>query len=693
LFYSTDINDHKLLEKKLKEAHDAAQKSTESKTRFLSNMSHEIRTPLIGITGMLNFLIDTELTAEQMDYVHTIQQSAESLLVVINDILDLSKVEAGMMKLEWEPFSLVTMIEDANELLSTLAIQKDLELSFWVDDNVPDVVVGDRVRLRQVMLNLIGNAIKFTAEGEVFTKCTVQRDDRDESELTLLFEVVDTGAGFDANEESVMFKPFSQVDSSSTRKHGGSGLGLVISRQLVELHGGTMKCKSEKGKGSTFYFTVKFGIPTSTTKPLPQTPKNDTNNDPFFRSNGYGNNNTAQAINVDNQQGKHDVSPLPFVNSSNTNNQRFIPSPAALGEKHSQSTNNDQQSSPAEILQDVLMTKAASMQLKPPPVRNNPTAAAMAAVAKAATAATTLGNQMFAQTQPSSHPLPIPSVLVEKVQNSENRLSRSSSTRSNNEPRIPTISSGSSLSSSRGVFILPPRTPTSSSPLRALIVSHWDHSRESMVKHVKSILDSLSTSQHYQVDALTNQIEATEWLTDPHTSAYDYIMINLPSEQQILSLTRAICGSLQQQAASVLVVTTPRQRSLITESAKGREDQVIPNNCGFVFKPLKRTKLRWYFGVRQQQMDVNSKNGSINLAASVVSTPDTPYRRAAAQKEVFRRMELDVGGKGFRVLLVEGWLKLILYVSECSKLTLFCFAIRQLGQSKSANKIFNSRGT
>jgi signal transduction histidine kinase len=175
---STDINDHKLLEHKLKEAHNAAQKSTESKTRFLSNMSHgkrkrirflfvllipchcmsrvEIRTPLIGITGMLNFLLDTNLTAEQLDYAHTIQQSAESLLVVINDILDLSKVEAGMMKLLYEPFSLVAMMEDANELLSTLAIQKGLELSFWVDDDVPAVVSGDRIRLRQVLLNLIG---------------------------------------------------------------------------------------------------------------------------------------------------------------------------------------------------------------------------------------------------------------------------------------------------------------------------------------------------------------------------------------------------------------------------------------------------------------------------------------------------------------------------------------------------------
>lgn len=163
---------------------------------------------------MLNFLLDTDLTVEQLDYVHTIQQSAESLLVVINDILDLSKVEAGMMKLEMEPFSLITMIEDANELLSTLAIQKGLELSFWVDDDVPNVVIGDRVRLRQVLLNLIGNAIKFTNQGEVYTQCTVKNLDKETSELILLFEVVDTGTGFDSDGEAVMFKPFSQVDSS-----------------------------------------------------------------------------------------------------------------------------------------------------------------------------------------------------------------------------------------------------------------------------------------------------------------------------------------------------------------------------------------------------------------------------------------------------------------------------------------------
>lgn len=376
-----------------------------------------------------------------------------------------------------------------------------------------------------------------------------------------------------------------------------------------------MKCRSEKGKGSTFYFTVKFGIPTSHTKPLPQTPQNDSNNDPFFRSNGYGNNTTAQAI-VEKSE-NHNPTPLPFVNKN-------IPTvgdniPITVQQQLQQATDT---TSPADILQDVLMTKAASMQLKPPPIRNHPTTAVVAAVAAAATSILT------------------PQVVSKHLDKPK-------------ELRIPTIGTGTGLAnpSNSGIVILPPRTPTRMSPLRALIVAQWPHSRESMEKHVRSILGSLQTSpnQHFQVDALTNQLEATEWLTDPHTPTYDYIMINLPSEQQILSLTRTICGSFHQQCASVLVVTTPMQRSLITEGAKGREDQVIPHSCGFVFKPLKRSKLRWYFGVRHSE----SKQHGL-LTSTAASTPDTPYTRAATQKEVFRKMQADVGGKGFRVLLVEG---------------------------------------
>ncbi|KAI0011751.1 hypothetical protein F4779DRAFT_615367 [Xylariaceae sp. FL0662B] len=260
---ATDINDHKLLEAKLKEA-------MESKSRFLSNMSHEIRTPLIGISGMVSFLQDTTLNEEQRDYTNTIQTSANSLLMIINDILDLSKVDAGMMKLNFEWFHTRSLIEDVNELVSTMAIAKRLELNYVVEENVPSWVKGDKVRIRQVLLNVIGNAIKFTAEGEVFSRCRVYSDDTmelSENQIMLEWSIVDTGRGFSKEEAELIFKPFSQIDGSSTRQHGGSGLGLVISRQLVELHGGKMDGSAVPGKGSTFTFTARFGLPSANDHP------------------------------------------------------------------------------------------------------------------------------------------------------------------------------------------------------------------------------------------------------------------------------------------------------------------------------------------------------------------------------------------------------------------------------------------
>ncbi|KAK8086927.1 hsp90-like protein [Apiospora phragmitis] len=260
---ATDINDHKLLEEKLKEA-------MESKSRFLSNMSHEIRTPLIGISGMVSFLQDTVLNEEQRDYTNTIQTSANSLLMIINDILDLSKVDAGMMKLNFEWFHTRSLIEDVNELVSTMAIAKRLELNYVVEEDVPFWVKGDKVRIRQVLLNVIGNAIKFTAQGEVFSRCKVLVDrepDLGDAEIVLEFSIIDTGRGFTKEEAELIFKPFSQIDGSSTRQHGGSGLGLVISRQLVELHGGKMHGTAEPGKGSTFTFSARFGLPTDTDHP------------------------------------------------------------------------------------------------------------------------------------------------------------------------------------------------------------------------------------------------------------------------------------------------------------------------------------------------------------------------------------------------------------------------------------------
>ncbi|KAM0335153.1 hypothetical protein ACHAQA_000194 [Verticillium albo-atrum] len=266
---ATDINDHKLLEAKLKEA-------MESKSRFLSNMSHEIRTPLIGISGMVSFLQDSVLNEEQRDYTNTIQTSANSLLMIINDILDLSKVDAGMMKLKYEWFHTRALIEDVNELVSTMAIAKRLELNYVVEQNVPTWIKGDKVRIRQVLLNVIGNAIKFTSEGEVFSRCRVYTSEASmllPNEIMLEFAIIDTGRGFTKEEAELIFKPFSQIDGSSTRQHGGSGLGLVISRQLVELHGGVMEGTAVPGEGSTFTFTARFTLPTDDDHPdVPASP-------------------------------------------------------------------------------------------------------------------------------------------------------------------------------------------------------------------------------------------------------------------------------------------------------------------------------------------------------------------------------------------------------------------------------------
>ncbi|KAF2088504.1 hypothetical protein K490DRAFT_18919, partial [Saccharata proteae CBS 121410] len=262
----TDINDHKLLEQTLKETMDA-------KSRFLSNMSHEIRTPLNGITGMVNFLIDSNLTSEQMEHVNIIRNSTEGLRDLINDILDLSKVEAGMITLSMDWLHVRSLIEEVNDLTSAMAINKGLELNYIVEEDVPSMVKGDRFRIRQVLLNVIGNAIKFTQRGEVFVRCRlaeIQENDLAGNEALIQFEVIDTGSGFTEKEAEFLFKRFSQIDGSSTRQHGGTGLGLAISMQLVELHGGKMKASSVPGKGSNFTFTVKFTLPHDQEVPPPE---------------------------------------------------------------------------------------------------------------------------------------------------------------------------------------------------------------------------------------------------------------------------------------------------------------------------------------------------------------------------------------------------------------------------------------
>jgi PAS domain S-box-containing protein len=252
-----DVSERTAYERELESARAAAEAATQAKSLFLANMSHELRTPLNAVVGMTSLLLDTPITEEQRDYTRTIRASSEALLTIINDILDYSKIEIGRLEIERQSFDLRRAIEESLDLVAPLAGEKNINLAYIIADDVPAGLQGDVTRLRQVLVNLLSNAAKFTHHGEVLV--SVESTRIDDGRCELHFSVADTGIGIPAGRIDQLFQSFTQVDASTTRKYGGSGLGLAISRRLAEMMGGRMWAESAPGEGSTFHFTIRAG--------------------------------------------------------------------------------------------------------------------------------------------------------------------------------------------------------------------------------------------------------------------------------------------------------------------------------------------------------------------------------------------------------------------------------------------------
>ncbi|KAK3372853.1 hypothetical protein B0T24DRAFT_528656 [Lasiosphaeria ovina] len=524
---ATDINDLKLLETKLKEA-------MESKGRFLSNMSHEIRTPLIGISGMVSFLQDTTLNEEQRDYTNTIQTSANSLLMIINDILDLSKVDAGMMKLNFEWFHTRSLIEDVNELVSTMAIAKRLELNYIVDEDVPAWVKGDKVRIRQVLLNVIGNAIKFTSQGEVFSRCKVATPKDKEladDEIMLEFSIIDTGRGFTEEEAELIFKPFSQIDGSSTRQHGGSGLGLVISRQLAELHGGGMEGTAVPGKGSTFTFSAKFGLPTGQDRPDLSSPPQPT---PGLMRDVHLTSQQQTIASKLHQKTSPEASPSTDANPG---------SPAVVSSSSSE---------PSAFSDRTQLTNRSSM--------SSVNASVNVGLARFSEAARASGQDL-----------------------SQMKL------------EMPTDRSSSGTTPTGNSVVTPAAASEFRPPMYSiLIICPQTHSREATTRHIEM---TLPKDIPHQISALSSVKEAEKLIGGDDAVLFTHIVVNLPLPQDIIELMDVIMNSNTIGKATILILSDSVQRQAVMKQVANTkyEEMFSQNKVSYIYKPVKPSRFAVIF--------------------------------------------------------------------------------------------------
>ncbi|ORY11847.1 hypothetical protein BCR34DRAFT_483557 [Clohesyomyces aquaticus] len=588
---ATDINDHKLLEQTLKETMDA-------KTRFLSNMSHEIRTPLNGISGMVNFLLDSPLNPEQLEHVNIIKSSTDSLLNLINDILDLSKVEAGMIKLTMEWLHLPSLIEEVNDLNMGLAIQKGLELNYLVEEGVPSMVKGDKFRIRQVLLNVVGNAIKFTPKGEVFVRCRMNPPDRanptKENECVIRFEVIDTGKGFNESEAKYLFKRFSQIDASSTRQHGGTGLGLAISMQFVELHGGKMDAISVPDKGSTFFFTIKFGLPTEDDAPKPQSLTPGT---PAFEP--------VTPAGTPLPMDKPILSQMP----SATWKDRIASLSSVYG---------------GETVKSPVPSITASEQSKESPSLSSGSSDPSIYTRK---------SSLRSERSSASSYLPESSALKEM------------------KLALPLKQAGSDEKekSDDSVDTIRPVAQRSLSPLGSgmqppmysiLVVCPLEHSREATIRHIKN---TLPQAIPHQITSQASLLGAQRMIGGDDPVLFTHIVLVLHESDEVIAIMDQTLSSGAHSTTSIVVVSDPAQKKeLMRDAPEYNYGQLaLDRRLEFIYRPLKPSKFAIIFDPQKERESSTDRN------------QDSAQQVVVNQKLVFEELKRRLGDKGHRVLLVE----------------------------------------
>lgn len=589
----TDINDRKNLERELNKAMSQLNNQMESKTKFFSNMSHEIRTPLNGILGTIPFILDTQLDSDQRRMLDTIQNSSTNLRELVDNILDVSRVEAGKMSLVNSWFHVRSMIEDVIDTIASRAIDKGLEINYLMAADVPSMVIGDRFRIRQVLINLVGNAVKFTAQGEIHICCNLKQGEPGKikaTEVFLNFDVVDTGKGFSTADAERLMQRFSQLGENGSQQNAGSGLGLFLSKQLVEMHGGKLTPSSMEGKGAKFSFNVNVDAPTPPS--------------PAERPNLLRQGSTA--------------SRRPNASRTTSYDQHSLWPPRSFDPKlQDPALLSPGLDSPASASHSPTLSSSAvasdTKGLQPPSVCSS-----------------ALPTPDISTAQFSSLDLPQANVIPNKTARQLSIPQASDGSVSQTPVRLTPPPSGKPPS------LAPPAPASPQGPFSIFILCPLDNTRGATKQHIEQVVP------HEIPFTITSLVDVDEWkdMTQPGSNVHcTHLVLNLPATDDILDVIQHVSETDSRTAPVIVIISDLYQKRQISTrvkelAASGKKVFIVP-------KPVKPSAFSTIFDPESKRE--LSKDRNQDMAREINNNFKTVSKMV---KEV-------LGNKGYRILLVE----------------------------------------